>query len=82
MIRFKKGGYGNIASSFFAIKTYPFMKKLIRILEGFTVKKFLLVVFIGIVLAIDLYGIVNEIMIDEVKEIDHISETTKTVYVE
>lgn len=45
-------------------------------------KKFILVVFIGIVLAIDLYGIVNEIMVDDVKEVDHIKETTVTVYTE
>lgn len=45
-------------------------------------KKFLLVIFIGMVLALDLYGIVNKFMIDEVEEIDHIKETTMTVYVE
>ena len=45
-------------------------------------KKFILVVFIGIVLAIDLYGIVNEIMVDDVKEVDHVKETTMTVYME
>lgn len=45
-------------------------------------KKFILVVFIGIVLAINLYGIVNKIMTEPVKEIDHISETTTIVYME
>ena len=45
-------------------------------------KKFLLVIFIGMVLAINLYGIVNKLMADEVKEVDHISETTTMVYVE
>lgn len=45
-------------------------------------KKFLLVIFIGMVLALNLYGIVNKFMIDEVEEIDHIKETTMTVYVE
>lgn len=45
-------------------------------------KKFILVVFIGIVLAADLYGIVNDIMVDEIKEVDHIEETTTTVYME
>lgn len=45
-------------------------------------KKFILVVFIGIVLAIDLYGIVEELMVDDVKEVDHIGETTTTVYME
>ncbi len=46
-------------------------------------KKFLLVVFIGMALAINLYGIVNKfMMVDDVKEIDHIKETTVTVYME
>lgn len=45
-------------------------------------KKFLLVTMIGLVLAMNLYGIVNRFMKDEVKEIDHIKETTTTVYVE
>lgn len=45
-------------------------------------KKFLLVIFVGMVLALNLYGIVNKFMIDEVEEIDHIKETTMTVYVE
>ena len=45
-------------------------------------KKFLLVTMIGLVLAMNLYGIVNRFMEDEVKEIDHIKETTTTVYVE
>lgn len=45
-------------------------------------KKFLLVVLIGMVLAMNLYGIVNKFMTEEVKEIDHIKETTVTVYTE
>lgn len=45
-------------------------------------KKFLLVVFIGMVLALNLYGIVNKLMVNEVKEVDHVSESTITVYVE
>lgn len=45
-------------------------------------KKFLLVVLIGMVLAMNLYGIVNKIMKEEVQEIDHIKETTVTVYME
>ena len=45
-------------------------------------KKFLLVTMIGLVLAIDLYGIVNQFMIDKNEEIDHIKETTIAVYVE
>lgn len=44
-------------------------------------KKFILVVFIGIVLAMNIYGIVSEIMNNEV-EVDHIKETTVTVYME
>ena len=45
-------------------------------------KKFLLVMMIGLVLAMNLYGIVNQFMKDEVTEIDHIKETTVTVYME
>lgn len=45
-------------------------------------RKFLLVVLIGMALAIDVCGIVKELKVDEVKEVDHISETTTTVYME
>ena len=45
-------------------------------------KKFLLVTMIGVVLAMNLYGIVNQFMNDRVKEIDHIKETTTIVYME
>lgn len=45
-------------------------------------KKFLLVTLIGMVLAIDVYGIINEYVNSSVKEIDHIEETTITVYTE
>ena len=45
-------------------------------------KKFLLVLLIGMVLAMDLYAIINEFMIDEAKEVDHVEETTITVYTE
>ena len=45
-------------------------------------KKLLLVVLIGMVLAIDVYGFVNGFMIEEVEEINHIEETTTTVYME
>lgn len=45
-------------------------------------KKFLLVTMIGLVLAMDLYGIVKNFMTEEIKEIDHIKESTITVYVE
>lgn len=45
-------------------------------------KKFLLVTMIGMVLVMNLYGLVNQLMVEEVKEIDHIAETTMTVYVE
>lgn len=45
-------------------------------------KKFMLVVFIGVVLAMNLYGIVNKFMNEDLKEIDHIEETTMIVYME
>ena len=45
-------------------------------------KKFILVLFIGMVLVINLYGIVNKLMVEDVKEIDHVEETTVTVYME
>jgi hypothetical protein len=45
-------------------------------------KKFLLVIMIGLVLAMDLCGIVKDVMEDDVKEIDHIAETTITVHME
>ena len=45
-------------------------------------RKFLLVTLIGMVLAINLYGIVNELMKDEIQEVDHIKETTTIVYME
>lgn len=45
-------------------------------------KKFLLVTMIGLVLAMNLYGFVNHFMRDEVKVVDHIKETTVTVYME
>ena len=45
-------------------------------------KKFLLVTMIGLVLAMDVYGIVNHFMKDEIKEVNHIKETTIAVYVE
>lgn len=45
-------------------------------------KKFLLVTLIGLVLAMNLYGIVKRYMKDEVKEVDHIKESTITVYME
>lgn len=46
-------------------------------------KKLLLVVFIGMVLAINLYGIVKELIDEEeIVEVNHIKETTVTVYVE
>ncbi len=66
----------------FRVLNIPSYEKLIRILEGLTMKKFLLVVLVGMVLAMDVYGIVNEFMINEVEEIDHIEETTTTVYME
>lgn len=45
-------------------------------------KKFLLVTLIGMVLAIDIYGVVNDFMVNEIEEVDHIEETTTTVYME
>lgn len=45
-------------------------------------KKFLLVIFIGMTLTMNLYGIVKGFMNDEVKDINHIKETTTTVYME
>ena len=46
-------------------------------------KKFLLVVFIGMVLVMDLYGIVNKYMTAlENEEIDHVNETVTVVYEE
>lgn len=45
-------------------------------------RKFLLVTLMGMALAIYLYGIVNKLMVDEVKPVDHIEETTVTVYME
>lgn len=44
-------------------------------------KKFLLVVFIGMVLVINMYGIINALQVEEI-EIDHVSATTETVYME
>lgn len=45
-------------------------------------KKFLLVVLIGMVLALDIFGFVKQFTTDEVEEIDHIEETTTMVYME
>ena len=44
-------------------------------------KKFLLVVLIGMVLALNLYGFIKDFM-NKVEEIDHVKETTITVYME
>lgn len=45
-------------------------------------KKFLLVVLIGMVLALDVFGIVKQFTIDKIEEVDHIEETTTTVHME
>lgn len=45
-------------------------------------KKFLLVVFIGMALGISIYGVIEDYKNDQVKEIDHIEETTIAVYME
>jgi hypothetical protein len=45
-------------------------------------RKLLVVALIGMALAMNVYGFVKDFMVEEVKEIDHISETTITVYME
>lgn len=45
-------------------------------------KKFLLVLLIGMVLALDICGIIKQVTIDKVKERDVIKETSTIVYVE
>lgn len=45
-------------------------------------KKFLLVIMMGLVLAMDLYGIIDEFSGDNAKEVDHIEESTIKVYLE
>lgn len=45
-------------------------------------RKFLLVILMGMALAIYLYGIVSEYMVEEIKPIDHVKETTTVVYME
>ena len=45
-------------------------------------KKLLLVIFIGMALAMNLYGIVNKFMTEDMKTIDRIEETTIAVYME
>ena len=45
-------------------------------------KKFLVVILIGMALTMDIYGFVNQFMKDEIKEVDHIKESTIAVYVE
>lgn len=45
-------------------------------------KKFLLVTLIGMAMTIYLYGVVENLFDREVKEIDHIKETTTIVYME
>lgn len=57
-------------------------EKLIRFWRGLTMKKFILVTFILGVLAMNLYGIINKLLVEDVKEIDCIEETTITVYME
>lgn len=63
-------------------RNMPSYEKLLQTLEGFIMKKFLVVTLVGMVLAMDIYGFVNQFMKDEVEEIDHIKETTVTVYAE
>lgn len=45
-------------------------------------KKFLLVLLVGMVLVMNLYGFVNEFMVEKEVELDHIAETTTMVYME
>lgn len=45
-------------------------------------RKFLLVTFIGMVLAINIYGIVTHFKVDDIQEVDHVEETTTAIYVE
>lgn len=45
-------------------------------------RKFLLVVLIGMAFVINVYGVINEYLVDQVEEVDHIKETTTTVYME
>lgn len=71
-----------MASSVLRGQNTSLYEKLIQILEGFIMKKFLLVVIIGMVLAIDIFGIVKDYTINKAKNIDHIAETTMTVYME
>ena len=58
------------------------MKKTNEFWRDLVMKKFLLVLLIGMVLTMNLYGIVNKFMVEEENEIDHIVETTVTVYME
>ena len=45
-------------------------------------KKFLLVLLIGMVLALDICGIIKQVTIDKVEERDVIKETSTIVYME
>lgn len=66
-----------------ASKTDPNMRETNTFFERvFTVRKFLLVALIGMALAIYVYGVVDKYMVEEVKLIDHVEETTMMVYVE
>lgn len=58
------------------------MKKTNEFWRDLVMKKFLLVLLIGMVLTMNLYGIVNKFMVEEEVENDHITETTVTVYME
>ena len=71
-----------MASLFFAVETGHIMKTNMILKGVFTVKKLLLVTLIGLAFAMNVYGIIINFMNDEVEEVDHIKETTITVYVE
>lgn len=90
MITRRKGpnkafSFSNVASGQNGVNRAPnksFYGKIIQTLEVVTMKKFLLGTMIGLVLAMDLYGIVNQYMINKLDNVDHIKETTTTVYME
>lgn len=45
-------------------------------------KKFLLVILIGMAVTIYLYGVIEKLFDEDVQPIDHIAETTTIVYME
>jgi hypothetical protein len=45
-------------------------------------RKFLLVVFIGMALGMSIFGVIEDYKNSQIEEIDHIEETTTAVYME